>query len=284
VRPLPAVVLVGGSGPIDRDGFVAAIPIIGQIARALVDAGFVVVRYDKRGIGQSGGRADSATLADYAEDVRAVVAYLERQRRREVDRRRIAVVGHSEGAWVSMLAAARDRRIGAIALLAAPSVTGADLVLEQQAHLLERMNVPPAEAAKKIELQRQIHEALLDNGAWEGVPDEVRFQADSAWFRSFLAFDPARVMRDVRQPVLVLQGALDTQVKPYHAERLAELARQRRRDGGVDVVTVPGVNHLLVTATTGEVDEYASLAGREVASAATSALALWLTRTLTGTR
>jgi fermentation-respiration switch protein FrsA (DUF1100 family) len=125
---------------------------------------------------------------------------------------------------------------------------------------------------------------VLEDGTWEGVPDEVRFQADSPWFRSFLAFDPARVMRDVRQPVLILQGALDTQVKPYHAERLAELARQRRRDGGVEVVTVPGVNHLLVTARTGEVAEYASLAGRDVATAATSALALWLTRTMTGSR
>jgi uncharacterized protein len=278
------VILVGGSGPTDRDGFVAGIPILGQIARELVEAGFVVVRYDKRGIGQSGGRADAATLDDYAEDVRAVVQYLDRQRRREVDRRRISVVGHSEGAWVAMLAAVRDRRIAALALIAAPSVTGAELVLEQQAHLLALANVPPDEAQAKIALQKQIQEAVLEGGSWEGVPDELREQADSAWFQSLLAFDPARVMRDLRQPLLILQGELDTQVKPHHATRLAELARARRRDGGVDMVLVPGVNHLLVAATTGEVSEYGTLAGRDVATGVTSALSLWLTRTLAGVR
>ncbi len=284
VRPLPAVILVGGSGPTDRDGFVAGIPILGQMARALVDAGFVVVRYDKRGVGQSGGRADSATLADYAEDVRAIVQYLDRQRRRDVDRRRIAVVGHSEGAWVSMLAAARDRRIAALALVAAPSFTGAELVLEQQAHLLAQAKTPDADVQAKVALQKQIHAAVLEGGSWEGVPDELRDQADNAWFQSLLAFDPARVMRDVRQPIFILQGQLDTQVKPYHAERLAELARARRRDGGVDVLLVPGVNHLLVPAATGEVSEYATLAGRDVANAVTSPLGLWLTKTLAGAR
>ena len=68
---LPAVVLVGGSGPTDRDSLLFGIPILGQVAGALADAGFMVVRYDKRGIGQSGGRAEAATLDDYADDVRA---------------------------------------------------------------------------------------------------------------------------------------------------------------------------------------------------------------------
>ena len=62
-------------------------------------------------------------------------------------------------------------------------------------------------------------------------------------------------MKDVRQPVLILQGELDTQVLPYHADRLAELARARKRKVAVDIAKVPGVNHLLVTAKTGEVDE-----------------------------
>lgn len=284
VRPLPAVVLVGGSGPIDRDGFVAGIPVVGQMARALVQAGFVVVRYDKRGIGQSGGRADAATLTDYAEDLRAVVNYLERQRRRDVDRRRIAVVGHSEGAWVAMLAASRENKITAVALLAGGSTTGAEIVLEQQTHLLQRMKVPQAEAEAKIALQKQIHAALAGDGDWEGVPEELRYQAETPWFQSFLAFDPARVMRDTRQPVFIMQGALDTQVRPYHADRLAELARARRRNGGVEAITVPGVNHLFVSATTGEVDEYAGLAGREVSTAAMAALSLWLTQTMTGAK
>ena len=107
IKPLPAVVLVGGSGPADRDENVFNIPIFGQVAGSLADAGFLVVRYDKRGIGQSGGRAESAALADYAEDVRAVVKYV--SERKDVDRKRIAAIGHSEGGSVAMLAAAKDK-------------------------------------------------------------------------------------------------------------------------------------------------------------------------------
>ena len=98
---LPAVILVGSSGPTDRDGLVAGIPILGQIADALANAGYIVVRYDKRGIGQSGGRAEAATLADYADDVRAAVKVL--ADRKDVDPKRIAVVGHSEGGLVALM-------------------------------------------------------------------------------------------------------------------------------------------------------------------------------------
>src|SRR6266508_2090459 len=106
---LPAIVLAGGSGPTDRDGLVFGIPVLGELAGALADAGFIVVRYDKRGIGQSGGRAEAAGLSDYAEDVRAAVKLL--AQRKDVDPKRIAVVGHSEGGAVGLIAAARDKHI-----------------------------------------------------------------------------------------------------------------------------------------------------------------------------
>ena len=113
--PLPAVILIGGSGPTDRDETVAGIPIFGQIARDLVAAGFAVVRYDKRGVGQSGGRAESATIADYAEDARQVLLWLEKQK--GIDKNRIALVGHSEGGLVAMLTAGRERgKVAAMAL------------------------------------------------------------------------------------------------------------------------------------------------------------------------
>jgi dipeptidyl aminopeptidase/acylaminoacyl peptidase len=279
--PLPAVVLVGGSTFGDRDGFVAGIPVLGQLARQLVDAGYVVVRYDRRGTGQSGGRSETSTIADYAEDVRAAVAWLDRQRQ-EVDRRRIAVVGHGDGAWVALSAAARDDRIAAVAVIAAGSSTGSDLVLEQQQRLLDRLKT--ADAKEKVELQRTINAAVLGKGTWEGVPEDTRRAADTPWFQSYLSFEPARVMRDVRQPLLVVHGALDTVVAPYHAEKLAELARARRRKVSVDVTTVPGVNHLLVPAKTGDVAEYASLPDKQVAATAGAAITGWLARVLPGQR
>jgi pimeloyl-ACP methyl ester carboxylesterase len=272
--PAPALVLVGGSGPLDRDGFVAGIPVLGQMARDLAAAGFIVVRYDKRGVGQSGGRTETATLADYAEDVRAILRWLDDQK--DVDDDRIGLVGHSEGAWVAMTAASRDDRAAALALVGGASTTGAELVLEQQRHMLERSKAPDADA--KIALQKRINQAVATGSGWDDIPADVRSAAETPWFQSFLTFDPARVMRDIRQPVLIVQGALDTHVPTSHADKLAELAPARKRRAAVDTAIIPGVNHLLVPATTGEVDEYPSLAGKEVSSAVTSAIANWMTK------
>ena len=160
---LPAVVLVGGSGPADRDGMVAGIPVIGHVAKALAEAGFLVVRYDKRGIGQSGGRPETATLADYADDARAVVNYL-RKERKDVDDDRIAVVGHSEGAWVALQLGANTRDVKALVLVSGASGTGGALVLEQQQHLLELMKVPDAEKKTKADLQTRINAAATGRG------------------------------------------------------------------------------------------------------------------------
>ena len=124
-KPLPAVVLVGGSGATDRDETAFGIPIFGQLAGALADAGLLVLRYDKRGIGQSGGRPESASLADYADDLRAAVRYM--NDRNDVDRRRIAVLGHSEGGSVAMIAASKDDRVAAAVLVASSGMTGAEL-------------------------------------------------------------------------------------------------------------------------------------------------------------
>ncbi len=276
--PLPAIVLVPSSSALDRDGGLAGVPVLGHLAADFVNAGFLVVRYDRRGIGQSGGRPETATINDYAEDVRAVIAWLDKQR--EVNKRRIALVGHGDGAWVAMRAADRDNRVAALALIAAISTTGAEYTLEQQRDQLAALNTPDAERQAKIELQQRINAAALKGTGWEDIPETVRAAADTPWFQSFLAFDPASVIRDLREPILIVHGALDTQVAPYHAERLAELARARRRKVGTDLTTVPGVNHLLVPATTGRAAEYPALAGTRVAPSVSSAITTWLARVM----
>jgi len=272
----PTVLLVPGSASMDRDENLSEIPIFGQIAGALADRGFLVARYDKRGVGQSGGRSESATLRDYADDVEAMGRYL--RRRPDVDKDRIAVVGHSDGAWVALAAAMRDDEIDTLVLVAAPASTGHDLVLEQQRTALERMAISNAEKQQKVELQHRINAAVLGRGPWDPVPPELRRQADTPWFRSFLVFDPADVVRRVRQPILILHGDLDKQVLPYHADRLVELAR-RRRDAMTDLIRLPGVNHLLVPASSGEMDEYRTLSDKKVGSTVIDALAEWLNKT-----
>lgn len=282
--PAPALILIGGSGPTDRDETVAGIPIFGQLARDLVDAGFAVVRYDKRGVGQSGGRAESATIADFAEDARAVLNWLEDQK--GIDKDRIGVVGHSEGALAAMLLAGRERgKVKAIALIAGPSTDGSTVVLEQQKHVLSKMPIEDAERAEKVALQEKINNAVIKGTGWNDIPEGARRVADTPWFYSFLTFDPKKAMNETRQPVLIVQGELDTQVMPYHADHLAEFARARRTKAAVEVVKVPGVNHLLVPAKTGDVSEYGTLGqDARISPQIPSAIAAFMTKALTTSR
>ena len=275
----PAVLLVPGTDPVDRDEIVAGVPIYRQLAWALADRGFVVARYDKRGFGQSGGRAESAALDDYAEDVREVARHL--QRRDDVDRDRIVAVGYGEGGWVGLLAARRENRIKGLALLATPGTAGETFVLEQQRDELRRTGATGDQRQERIELQTRIHRAVLGGGGWEGIPDELRRQADTPLFRSFLAFDPTDVLRRVRQPLLLIQGALDRQVPPYHAQLLERVARLRgRRESTVELATLEGVNHLLLPVATGAAAENAPAPVGEITPRIAEVLIDWIDRTL----
>jgi pimeloyl-ACP methyl ester carboxylesterase len=270
----PSLVLVAGSGQGERDEVVAGVPIFAQIAGALAQQGFAVLRYDKRGVGQSGGRSERATLQDYAEDLTIAVKWL--AGRPDIDPRNVAVAGHSEGGAVAMLAASREKKIARLILIAAPGRPGSELILDQQRHMLDLMKTPETERQAKIELQKKIQAAVIAEKGWEGVPPELRSQAESTWFRSLLLFDPAKVMPKVKQPVLIMTGDLDTQVAPANADTLAELARARKKAGAVELLHLPGLNHLLVPATSGEVSEYAGLKDKKVAPAVTAAIIDWL--------
>jgi dipeptidyl aminopeptidase/acylaminoacyl peptidase len=273
---VPAVILVAGYGVSDRDGFVAGIATLGQLAGAVADAGFLAVRYDKRGFGQSGGRAESATLQDYSDDIRAVVRWL--RTRKDIDPDRIAVIGHDDGGWVALQAAANENRIAAVVSIAAPASTGAAVVLAQQQAALDQLKLSPAEREKRIALQTQIQQAVLTGKGWESIPPELRRQADTPWFQSLLAFNPATVVDDIRQPILFVHGDLDRQVPVAHVTQLSDIAR-KGRSRAVDVVTVRGVNHLLVPAITGDVEEYLNLTDRTVSADVRNAVTGWLTKT-----
>ena len=274
---MPAVILLSGASVGDRDGFALGIPTLAQLAGRLAEAGFLAVRYDKRGNGQSGGRSESATIQDYAEDVRAVMRWLEK--RKDIDPKRIAVVGHSEGAWVALLAAAREKKIAAVASIAGPSTTGSELILEQQQQSLDLMKLTQQERDEKVAQQKQIQSAVVTGKGWESISRDERRAADTPWFQSLLTFDPAKVLKDVRQPLLFVHGELDKQVPVSHADRLASLAREQSDSKSVEVIVVRGVNHLLVPAITGEVTEYASLPDRNVSKDISGAVSSWLTKT-----
>ena len=277
----PVVILVSGSGPQDRDETVFGIPVLGQVAGRLSDAGFFVVRYDKRGVGQSGGRIESTSIEAYADDLRGVVAWV--RKRKDVDRDRIAVVGHSEGGAVALLVGSQMKGdVRALGLIAAPGQTGREITLMQQRRALNKLKESDSSRQAKIDLQMKIMDAVTTGTGWETVPPELRRQADTAWFKSWLLFDPAEAMRRTNQPIFIVQGSLDTQVPPDQADRLEAMANSRKVNAVAPArkVVVPGINHLLVPAGTGEVEEYPSLPVKVVAAALTDPLIAWLKEVL----
>lgn len=270
----PAVILVSGSTTVDRDETIAGIPIFSQLAGMLAQRGYAVLRYDKRGIGQSGGRVESVTLQDYADDVLSVMRWL--SKRKDIDKRRIALVGRGDGGSVAMLAARREEDIASLVLLATPGTTGGDLILEQQRHALDLLGTAAAERQEKIDLQLRIHKAVITGDGWLEIPEDLRRQADTPLFRSVLLFDPSPVMSKVKQPVLVIQPELDRQVPIHHGTRLAEMARGRKKAKPVEYKQIAGINHLLARATTGEVSEYATLTQKSIAAEVGEAIAGWM--------
>ena len=103
-------------------------------------------------------------------------------------------------------------------------------------------------------------------------------QADTQWFKSLIQFDPAAAMKKVKQPVLIVHGAKDAVVAPANADRLEALAAARKEKSAplTKKVVLPGINHLLVPATTGEVSEYVSLPIRTISPDVAKSIANWL--------
>ncbi len=244
----PAVILVPGIGPQDRDEAIAGVPVFGLMAGALAEAGNLVVRYDRRGVGQTGGRPENATLEDYRDDLLQVLDWV--RQRKDVETDRIAVIGYGDGGAVAMLAAAKDDRIKGLGLIAVPGSTGREYVLDQQSRALAAMHLSDADQAAKIALEHRLIDATLSGTGWETLPPDLGHGADQPIFKSWLLFSPSMTLQKVKQPVLILQGLADDDVPRANADRLATVARARKRPpDATRVALLSGVTHSLTTAS-----------------------------------
>lgn len=275
--PHPAVVLITGSGLQDRDETIFGHKPFLVWADALTRRGIAVLRVDDRTKGGSTGEVKTATTADFAGDVEAAVAYL--RTRRDIDARRVGLMGHSEGGVIAPMVAARDPRVAFVVMLAGSGEDGETLLLHQKRLVETAMGVPAA-----VEDKAQVNMKTLED-AVKGVPDQATADArlsaafrDMAvaqgapadtpapaaiktlalpWMRWFLAYDPRPTLARVRCPVLAVDGSKDLQVPA--AENLAGIKAALTADRDVTVVELPGLNHLLQTADTGAPAEYATI-------------------------
>ncbi|HEY2013385.1 MAG TPA: alpha/beta fold hydrolase [Bryobacteraceae bacterium] len=239
--PFAAAILITGSGPQDRDETLFEHKPFWVIADYLTRRGIAVLRVDDRGTGKSTGNSSRATLDDMADDVLAGVEHL--KGRKEIDGRRIGVIGHSEGGIVGPAAAVRSGSIAFVVMLAGTGVDGEHLVYRQAELINRAAGASDAAVAKNRAVQEMIIDALRSESdeqaalakmraGWAqmkaasseaerqqmGLGDaamEGQFQAMlSPEMRSFLFFDPAPVLRKLKAPVLALNGSRDLQVPP----------------------------------------------------------------------
>ncbi|MEM7204382.1 MAG: alpha/beta hydrolase [Planctomycetota bacterium] len=283
--PYAAVALVSGSGPQDRDETIMGHKPFLVLADRLTRAGIAVMRYDDRGVGESTGAASlpQATTADFATDTTAVVAQL--RARRDIDGDRIGLVGHSEGGTIALIVAANDPKVAFVTLMAGPCVPGSvvasrQIALSAQAdgastEATERLrstlaraltlSVAPktdaAEAAEALTIAARSHlEALnaeVTKDRLARATGNLRGLLARPWDRYFLEHDPTDHLLRIRCPILALNGTKDLAV--WHEDNLGALRRLAGHRENVEIVALPGLNHLFQPCETGRQDEYASI-------------------------
>lgn len=284
----PAVVMVSGSGPQNRDEELMGHRPFRVLADRLARAGIASLRFDDRGIAASTGEFAGATSFDFADDAAAALGHL--QRFPGIDGHRCGLVGHSEGGAVIAIVAAgmaptaSDAEPAFLVSIAGCGVDGGTVLYDQLARIYRTSGVDEETIARISDLQARVIEAIRDeemdresvlpalralqdaqlelNG---GEIDEARrasleaaglAEMTSPWMKTFVRFDPAEAFGKVPVPVLAVNGTLDVQV--WHDLNLPAIEDAVRAGGGrVEIVRFEGLNHMLQPAVTGAVEEYA---------------------------
>jgi pimeloyl-ACP methyl ester carboxylesterase len=301
--PFPAVILISGSGPQDRDETIFEHRPFLVLADALTRRGIAVLRVDDRGVGGSSGNRATATSEDYAGDVQAGIAYL--KSRPEIDARAIGLIGHSEGGIIAPLVAARSADVAFIVLLGGTGLPGDEVLVSQLALIEKASGVTGEKLARDAAAQRRLvtiarseHDPKKAMEAMQAVFREIRDQLPekerdefdqskknidaqlrqigSPWFRFFLTHDPRPTLAQVRCPVLALCGQNDLQVAPRENLTAIEQALKSGGNARVTIQELPGLNHLFQTSATGLPADYARI-DETIAPSVLSLIGDWIT-------
>lgn len=268
--PFPAAILITGTGPQDRDETIEGHKPFAVWADELTRRGVATLRVDDRGVGESTGEFASATGVDFASDVAAVFAGL--AARSDIDSSNIGLIGHSEGAVFAYLAMEAGLYPAWIVTLAGPGVQGADIITEQVRQMAAASGQPPEEVERIAQQQARVMAAVVANASdaeavrrevgtvlvAAGLPPDAAARnagaMSSAWYRGYVAYDPAEAIRAIGVPMLAVFGGKDLQVP---ADQNA--AAVSRLNPGAEVVVLPGLNHLFQPADTGLIAEYGQI-------------------------
>jgi hypothetical protein len=285
--PFPAVVLVTGSGPQDRNETLLGHEPFLIISDYLTRHGIAVLRYDDRGVGKSGGDFSTATTLDFVNDALAGIKFLES--RNDIQKNETGIIGHSEGGLIAPLAAVKSSDVNFIVMMAGPGVNGKEILLAQSKLIEKSMGMSDEKIDESLKLSENIYDVVenekdssaaaqkiislyqnyyanldsTDKAEFGNDPDVVfQKQAEtvlSPWFRFFLTYDPKPTLEKVKVPVLAVNGANDMQVPPKQNLPVIEEALKEGGNKDYKVVEIPKLNHLFQTSETGAPAEYSKI-------------------------
>ena len=282
----PAVVLITGSGPQNRDEELMGHKPFLVLSDYLNRQGIAVLRFDDRGVGQSKGEFKNATTVDFATDVESAIAYL--KKRNEILPGKIGLVGHSEGGIIAPMVAAQPGMANFIVLLAGTGIRGDQLLLLQQELVAKAAGAADAEIQKTREINLGAFEIVIKSASAEAAKSDLRNyltaaiqkmpadgkpkgitdeefitmqlnQVTAPWMYYFIRYDPSKALEKVKCPVLALNGEKDLQVPAK--VNLPAIEKALKKGGNKQFTTkeLPGLNHLFQECKTGAPTEYAGI-------------------------
>jgi pimeloyl-ACP methyl ester carboxylesterase len=235
-----AALLVNGSGPIDRDGAMPgmALGLGPALAAALAGHGCALLRYDKRGVGASGGNYLSTGFHDECRDAAAALAAL--RAHPAVDAERVFVIGHSTGAVVAATLARAAPPPAGYVLLAGAAQPGERVMAWQSDRIAATLPWPLRPLGPML-TRRQARERDRVRGSTADGHDRMPpSRLTDRWLREYMAHDPGPDLSAIDRPVLAITGGKDVQVDPADVERIGRLVA-----GPFDGEVRPGLTHLL---------------------------------------
>lgn len=278
--PFPAVVLVSGSGPQDRNEELMGHKPFLVLADYLSRNGIAVLRYDDRGVAKSTGDFAQATSFDFADDAQAVWSFLQKQKK--IDKTKVGIIGHSEGGLIAPIVASKNKEVGFIILLAGPSVPGGVIIPDQQELIMSVSETDKKEIEEQVRMSQLIVDYIVQYESSKNMQQELATKIEewvkefsltvpknlslktfakqtaysytTNWMKTFIVTSPADYIKDVEAPILALFGEKDLQVSVRaNLEPMQQLLHSHK-DSKAHVF--PSLNHLFQTTETGSPSEY----------------------------